>query len=73
MRHAWLVIAGFACSLGTAAGVEPGPRYDLLIQGGHVIDPKNGIDGVRDVAIWGGRIAEVAPDLPADRGDHPRR
>jgi dihydroorotase len=67
MRHAWLMIAGFACLLGTAAGAEPGPRYDLLIQGGHVIDPKNGIDGVRDVAIWGGRVAEVAPDLPADR------
>jgi dihydroorotase len=67
MRHAWLVIPVLACSLGMAAGVVPGPRYDLLIQGGHVIDPRNGIDGVRDVAIWGGKIACVAPDLPADR------
>lgn len=34
--------------------------YDLLLTGGHVVDPANGIDGVRDVAIQGGRIAAVA-------------
>ena len=38
-------------------------RYDLLIQGGHVIDGKNGISDVRDVAIQGGKIAAVAPHL----------
>ncbi len=32
-----------------------------MIAGGHVIDPRNGIDGVRDVAIAGGAIAAVAP------------
>ena len=36
-------------------------KYDLVIAGGHVIDPRNGIDGVRDVAIAGGVIAAVAP------------
>jgi dihydroorotase len=35
------------------------PRYDLLLKGGHVIDPKNNIDEVRDVAVAGGRIARV--------------
>ena len=40
-------------------------RYDLLLQGGHVIDPRNGISAVRDVAIQGGRIAAVAPHLDA--------
>jgi dihydroorotase len=39
------------------------PRYDLLIQGGHVIDPRNGISAVRDVGIQGGKIAAVAPRL----------
>ncbi len=39
--------------------------YDLLIKGGHVIDPRNGIDAVRDVAIKDGKIAAVAPDVPA--------
>ena len=36
------------------------PRYDLLLKGGRVIDPGNGIDGVMDVAIASGRIARVA-------------
>ncbi len=35
-------------------------RYDLLLQGGHVIDPKNGISAVRDVAIKDGAVAAVA-------------
>jgi len=34
--------------------------YDLLLQGGHVIDAKNNIDAVRDVAIKDGKIAAVA-------------
>jgi len=36
------------------------PRYDLLLRGGHVIDGKNRIDGLRDVAIESGRIARVS-------------
>ncbi|MDQ6664250.1 MAG: amidohydrolase/deacetylase family metallohydrolase [Acidobacteriota bacterium] len=43
------------------------PRYDLLLKGGHVIDPKNNIDGIRDVAIAGTRIAAVAENIPADQ------
>src|SRR5271163_4270284 len=35
-------------------------QYDLLLQGGHVIDAKNNIDAVRDVAIRDGKIAAVA-------------
>ena len=38
-------------------------RYDLLLQGGHVIDAKNRIDAVRDVAIRDGKIAEVAQHI----------
>lgn len=41
-------------------------RADLLLKGGHVIDPANGIDGRRDVAITAGRVSEVAPRI-ADR------
>ncbi len=40
-------------------------RYDLLLQGGHVVDPANDIDGPADVAIAGGVIAAVASDLDA--------
>lgn len=39
---------------------------DLLLRGGHVIDPANGLDGVMDVGIAEGRIACVAPDLSPD-------
>jgi dihydroorotase len=41
--------------------------YDLLLKGGHVIDPKNRISAVRDVAIAQGKIAEVAPSIAASR------
>jgi dihydroorotase len=41
--------------------------YDLLIKGGHVIDGKNGISAVRDVAIKDDKIAAVAPNLAASR------
>ncbi len=34
-------------------------QYDLLLQGGHVIDPKNHLSAVRDVAIRDGRIAAI--------------
>src|SRR6187200_3411674 len=39
--------------------------YDLLLKGGHVIDGRNGIDAVRDVAIKDVRIAAVAPNIPS--------
>ena len=37
--------------------------YDLLLTGGHVIDPANQIDGVRDVAIRKGKIARIAANI----------
>jgi dihydroorotase len=44
--------------------VGDAPGYDLLLAGGHVVDPANGLDAPADVAIAGGRIAAVGPDLP---------
>jgi dihydroorotase len=41
------------------------PKYDLLLKGGHVIDPRNHIDAVRDVAIKEGKVAAVAAAIPA--------
>jgi len=37
--------------------------YDLLLQGGRVVDAKNGIAGIRDVAIKDGLIAAVASHI----------
>jgi dihydroorotase len=39
--------------------------YDLVIQGGTVIDPAQGINGLYDVAVEDGKIARVAPNIPA--------
>ena len=41
----------------------PTPTYDLLLQHGHVIDPANGIDERRDVAVADGKIAAVERDI----------
>ena len=41
------------------------PQYDLLLKGGHVIDPRNGINGPMDVAVRDSIIARVARDIPA--------
>ncbi len=61
MRNALFVKLAFFLT----ASLLSGQTYDLLIKGGHVIDPSNRIDGVMDVAIRGGRIARVAADIPA--------
>lgn len=37
--------------------------YDLLLKGTHVVDPLNGVNGVNDVAVEGGKVAAVGPDL----------
>ena len=51
-------------AVAAAAGADD-KAFDLLIRGGHVIDPKNGLDAVLDVAVAGGRIARVDASIPA--------
>jgi dihydroorotase len=41
------------------------PHYDLLLKGGHVLDPANHINATLDVAISSGKIAAVVKDIPA--------
>jgi dihydroorotase len=53
-----LMLAGVWCALAQTP-------YDLVLKGGHVIDPKNKISALRDVAIAKGRIAAVEADIPA--------
>jgi dihydroorotase len=53
----------FAASMLTLAaqlcGFGQSPQYDLLLQGGHVIDAKNSISATRDIAIRDGKIAAI--------------
>src|ERR1700704_5070413 len=58
MRYALCCLAFTCCLAGQ-------PRFDLLLKGGHVIDPKNGINRVMDVAVSQGKIARVAASIPA--------
>jgi dihydroorotase len=53
----------FITALVAAASLHAQQKYDLLIRGGHVIDAKNKINAIRDVAIANGRIGEVAPKI----------
>ena len=60
-----VLLLGLALGLATAVPAAAQPAYSLLIKGGHVIDPKNGRDGVMDVAVANGKIAEVAASIDA--------
>ena len=55
LTRVWLALslAGIACAQ---------TDFDLLIKGGHVIDGKNKLSAVRDVAIKDGKIAAVAAE-----------
>ncbi|MDB5621843.1 MAG: dihydroorotase, partial [Devosia sp.] len=43
----------------------PGTSYDLVLKGGRVIDERNNIDGIFDLAVKAGKIAAVAPGIEA--------
>ncbi|MFC0531900.1 amidohydrolase/deacetylase family metallohydrolase [Phytohabitans kaempferiae] len=47
-------------------GIDSGSPHDLLLTGGHVVDVGGGHIGRHDVAVRGGRIAAVAPELPRE-------
>jgi dihydroorotase len=42
-------------------------EIDILLKGGHVIDPKNEIDSPMDVAIADGKILHVASNISTDK------
>jgi dihydroorotase len=61
MKRSLLVLAvllGYVCSVRSQS-------YSIVIKGGHVIDPKNNIDAVMDVAVKDGKIAKVAQNIDA--------
>lgn len=57
------LIAGTEIKARQAQTTKP---YSIIIKGGHVIDPKNNVDEVMDIAITAGRAAQQArPARPA--------
>jgi len=69
MKTSLAVITALAIVIGSplVTFAQTPPRYDLLLKGGHVVDPANHIDDVRDVAVSQGKIAAVEKDIPADQ------
>ena len=65
MTRRQFVTTAAGAALGFSAARPRAASYDLVVQGGRVIDPSLGIDAVRDVAIAGGRIAAVEPGIDA--------
>jgi len=58
-KHCFLVFL-LLCLFGKVSMAQ---SYDIVVKGGHVIDPKNNIDAVMDVAINDGKVALVAKDI----------
>jgi dihydroorotase len=63
MKPAAVLLAALAFV--SVASAQTPTSYDLLLKGGHVIDGRNRISAVRDVAIKDGKIAAVAASIPA--------
>jgi dihydroorotase len=53
------------CIAVAITSVSAQQKYDLLLKGGHVIDGRNRISAIRDVAIANGKIAAVAANIAA--------
>jgi dihydroorotase len=54
------------CALSLAANLF-GQSYDLILKRGRVIDPRNGLNAIRDIAISAGKIARIDLNIPAEQ------
>jgi dihydroorotase len=62
MKKAYLLIFSILYIGGNFASAQ---KYNIVIKGGHLIDPKNNINSIMDVAIKDGKIALVARNIEA--------
>ena len=53
--------------LGVAGTVAYAQQYDLVLEGGRVIDPETRLDAVRNVGIRDGKIARVTTEALSGR------
>ena len=65
MRDFYFLCTVLLVSLGNSVTAQD---YDIVIKGGHVIDAKNNIDKMMDVAVKDGKITEVAQTIDAKKG-----
>jgi len=52
----------------TATGILTAQTYNIVIKGGHVIDPKNNINEPMDIAVKDGKIALIAKNIDEKEG-----
>lgn len=50
------------CLLVFATTIAPAQQYDLVLEGGRVMDPETGLDAIRNVGIRDGKIARVSSE-----------
>src|SRR5258708_13701209 len=50
----WLLVLAFSTVLAQ--------QYDLVIEGGRVLDPETGLDATRNIGIMGDKIARISAD-----------
>jgi dihydroorotase len=62
-----IIVGGSLTPVARAQQAPASQIYDMLLKGGHVVDARNGISAVRDVAITGTQIAAVAANIPASQ------
>ncbi|MFC1650077.1 amidohydrolase family protein [Candidatus Latescibacterota bacterium] len=58
-----MVILLVICSFAASGYAQESAIYDILLKGGHVIDPANNIDKVCDVAVADGVIARIEVNI----------
>jgi N-acyl-D-aspartate/D-glutamate deacylase len=61
----WLIF--FSCLLAFSTTIATAQQYDLVLEGGRVLDPETGLDAVRNVGIRDGKIVRVSSEAMSGR------
>ena len=57
------ILLTFVTFLYFSVSISLAQSFDIVIKGGHLIDPKNNIDALMDIAIKDGRVAKIAATI----------
>ncbi len=68
-RRSFIGAAAAATLVGIPRVLGAATKYELIIQGGRVIDPARKLDAIRDVAIADGRIVEIKAGISTDAAE----
>src|SRR4026207_1883143 len=60
MKKYFIILFSLLCIGAISTKAQP---FNIVIKGGHVIDPRNNINGVMDIAINDGKIAQVGKNI----------